>query len=354
MGLGGIFGGYVNDHYGWRFVFHIQVPFILFGGLVGFLTVHLPVKKTETSRLKRVDFLGAFTLVAALALLLLGLNSGGNTVSWSHPLVWVSLSLSGALLALFIYVEDRVASEPIIPVRLLLRQTVAAGCVVNWLMTMSVFGLIYYVPIYFQVVQGESSTTAGLLFVPQAIGSATGSLGCGLIMRSTGQYWHLNILTQLVMITACSLIMVNFDETVQRAWPYVYLFMQGLSYGSMLTITLISLIAAVERKHHAVITSASYAFRSTGSTIGITVASAVFQNLLKTGLHDQIGDRAEEIRENVDLIKELPPLLRTRAIQAFVEALRGVWVVALGFAMLSSIASMFIRQQTLHKSLNRQ
>lgn len=138
MGLGGVFGGFIHDQIGWRYAFYIQVPFILVGGICGFIMVDVPIKETEEDKLNRVDFLGAFLLVASLVLLLLGLNSGGNIVPWNHPLVFVSLPLSVVLLAGFVYVEDRVALEPIIPVHLLLNRTVAAACLVNWFMTMSV------------------------------------------------------------------------------------------------------------------------------------------------------------------------------------------------------------------------
>jgi hypothetical protein len=217
MGLGGVFGGCkstrydfcwfettakailvdINDTLGWRYAFFIQLPFIIVAGIVGTIMINVPVKKTTTAKIKRVDFLGAFTLVAALVLLLLGLNSGGNIVPWcvrcslgldeqsltarrNHPLVYVSLPLSFVFLLIFVYVEDRVASEPIIPVRLILHQSVAAGCLTMFFETMSVFALIYYGPIFFQVVRGVSSTRAGTLFIPQAAGTAMGSLGSGM------------------------------------------------------------------------------------------------------------------------------------------------------------------------------
>lgn len=359
MGLGGVFGGYIHDNYGWRYAFWIQVPFIVIGGITAFCAIKVPVKETVTDKIRRVDFLGAFTLVASLVLLLLGLNSGGNIVPWSHPLVFVSIPLSAVFLLGFVYVEDKIAAEPIIPVRLLLNQSVAAACLTNWFATMSVFGLIYYGPIYFQVVRGISATGAGALFIPQSIGTALGSLGSGLIMRATGQYWWLNIIIQAMMVTACSLILATFNITVAQIPPFIYLFIEGTGYGSMLTITLISLIAAVDHKYQAVITSASYAFRSTGSTIGITIASAVFQNVLKKGLFDRFGDRpnaADEIRkirDNVDELKHLGPGWREGAIEAYVDALRGVWVVVLGFAVLTAVVSFFIRQQVLHKNLER-
>lgn len=359
MGLGGVFGGYINDRLGWRYAFYIQLPFIVLAGIAGVSAIKVPIKETETAKINRVDFLGAFTLVAALVLLLLGLNSGGNFVPWNHPLVYVSLPLSFVFLLLFIYVEDRVASEPVIPVRLLLNTSVMAACLTNWFITMSVFALIYYGPIYFQVVRGVSATRAGTLFIPQAAGAAVGSLGSGLIMRATGKYWYLNLLVQALNLTACALILATFNVDVQEAPPFIYLAMTGISYGSMLTITFISLIAAVDHKYQAVITSASYAFRSTGSSIGITIASAVFQNVLKERLYTRFGDRpgaAEEIsriRDSVDEVKRLPKGWHDGVIESYVEALRGVWVVVLGFAMLTTIVSVFVREHVLHKTLER-
>jgi hypothetical protein len=377
-----VFGGFINDTIGWRYAFYIQVPFIIgtlptynvisrlsidgphtnsdtVGGIMGFLSIDVPIKETDTSKINRVDFLGAFTLVASLVLLLLGLNSGGNIVPWNHPLVYVSLPLSLVFLLAFIYVEDRVADEPIIPVRLLMNQSVLAACLTNWFGTMSVFALMYYGPVYFQVVRGISATGAGTLFIPQAVGAAVGSLGSGFIMRLTGKYWWLNVVIQTMMIVAASLILATFNATVHEVTPFIYLFLNGTGYGSLLTITLISLIAAVDHKYQAVITSASYAFRSTGSTIGITIASAVFQNLLKKGLYDRFGDRpgaADEIRrirDNVNEVNHLPPGWRDGAIEAYIDALRGVWVDVLGFAIITAFVSLFIKQQVLYKNLER-
>ncbi len=359
MGLGGVFGGAIHDHIGWRWAFYIQVPFILVAGVAGYLTIHVPVKETEGNRIRRVDFLGALTLVTALVLCLLGLNSGGNIVPWNHPLVYGSLVASFVCLLLFIYIEDKVAPEPIIPIRLLGNRSVMAACLTLWFMTMAVYALIYYGPIYFQVVRGVTPTRAGTLFIPQSVGTAVGSFGSGLIMRATGKYKLLNIAMQILGLAACSLILATFNLTVAEAPPFIYLFMEGTAYGATLTVTLIALISAVDHKYQAVITSASYAFRSTGSSIGITIASAVFQNILNRRLHDRFGGLpgAEEeigrIRDSVEEIKIVPDGWREGVLACYVEALRGVWTVVLGFSILGAIASLFIRQHVLYKNLER-
>lgn len=361
MGLGGVFGGWINDTpgLGWRWAFYIQIPFAVVGGIFGSYMLDIPVRESDKSKIQRVDFLGAGTLVTALVLLLLGLNSGGNIVPWNHPLVYVSIPLSFLMLLAFIYIEDRIAAEPIIPVRLLANRSVAAACLTNWFMTMSVFSLIYYGPIFFQVVRHVSPTRAGTLFIPQAIGTSLGSLASGIVMRLTGKYWQLNILMQILALLSTSLILWQFDENVPAVSPFIFLFMEGTAYGSMLTITLIALISAVDHKYQAVITSASYAFRSTGSSIGITIAGAVFQNLLKSGLYDRFGseagaaDRIQRIRESTDELDHLPEGWYPGVIASYVDALRGVWVVVVGFAALTAIVSGFIKQHKLYNNLDR-
>jgi predicted MFS family arabinose efflux permease len=287
------------------------------------------------------------------------LNSGGNIVPWNHPLVYVSLPLSLVLFLAFVYIEDRVASEPIIPVRLLLNQSVAAACLTNWFMTMYVFALSYYVPIFFRVVKGASTTHAGLLFIPQAVGVSFGSLGAGILMRWTGKYRVLHYVVHLLSLVATSLILGTFNAYIAEAPPYIYLLMVGTAYGAMLTITLLSLISAVDHKYQAVITSASYAFRSTGSSIGVTIASAVFQNLLKAFLFDNFGDEPDaakqirKIRNSPDAIDHLPLGWKVRVIDTYVDALRGVWIVVLGFAVLAATASVFVREHKLYSNLAR-
>ncbi|KAI9818817.1 MAG: hypothetical protein M1827_007638 [Pycnora praestabilis] len=356
-GLGGVLGGWINDAWGWRLAFLIQVPLVTISGILVFFTVNIPVKESNKPALKRVDFLGATTLVIALVLLLLGVNTGGNQVSWTHPLVLTTLPLCAVFLGIFIYVEEKIASEPIIPVRLLLNRTVLSACLTNWFATMGVFSYLFYGPIYFQV-KGLSTTAAGVRLIPQAFGIAFGSLGSGLIMKRTGTYWYLNIAFELVFVLAGALMATFRLDTPE--WPsFIYFFLGGLGYGGMLTITLLALISAVDHKYQAVITSASYAFRSTGSTIGITIASAVFQNVLKMDLWEKFGDRKDaaevigKIRQNFDEIKHLPPGWKEGVLDSYMDALTAVFLTTLGIAIVGAAISLLMKEHTLHNNLAR-
>ena len=356
-GLGGVFGGWVNDTWGWRTAFLAQVPLTVISGIMVFFTVRIPVKATGNSAWKRIDFLGALSLVTTIVLLLLGLNSGGNIVPWTHSLVLTTLLLSAVSLAGFIYIESKIATEPVIPVRLLLNRTIFSACLTNWFVTMCVFSVLFYGPIYFQV-KGLSTTQAGARLIPQAVGVGVGSVSSGVIMRWTGRYYYLSVATQIIFVGAAILIS-TFTLTTPDWKPFIAFFLAGIGYGGILTITLLALIAAVDHKDHSVITSASYAFRSTGAAIGVTIASAVFQNILKTELWSKFGDRKDakeiigKLRDSLDEIQHLPESWKGEVIQVYMDALRGVFLTTVGIAVLGFAISLLMREYTLHRNLAR-
>ena len=356
-GVGGVFGGWINDTWGWRKAFLIQVPLTVISGLIISFTVKIPIKESEKSTIKRIDFLGAFTLITALVLLLLGLNSGGNLVPWNHPLIYASLPLSFVSLLAHIYIEDKRATEPIIPVRLLLNRTVLSACLTNWFFSMTTLATLFYGPLYFQV-RGYSATEAGARMVPQSLGIAVGSVCTGLMMRWTGRYYILSVCIVCISIGA-NIMTSSFTLTTASWVALIAFFLVGIGYAGTLTTTLLALISAVDHNDQAVVTSASYVFRSTGSAIGITIGSAVFQNILKLRLWARLGgqDGAAEVirklRDSLDEINRLPMGQRAVVRDVYMEALRGVFLTLLGISVLGALVSLAMRENTLHRNLAR-
>ena len=217
--------------------------------------------------------------------------------------------------------------------------------------------LLFYTPIFFQV-RGLSTTQAGIRLLPSSIGISVGSLGAGIVMNRTGKYKILClVLIFALAFGAGPLALLDLDSP---EWPtWICLFLAGTGYGGMLTVTLLACISAVDHEHQAVISSATYAFRSTGSTIGVTIGSAVYQNILKTGLWNKFGgedgaaDEIKRIRDNFDELHRLPPGWHDGVFGTYMDALRGVFLTALGTIVLSFICACFIRQHILHKTLAR-
>lgn len=166
--------------------------------------------------------------------------------------------------------KEMVAAETIIAFQLLFDRTIATACISFWFTFMSFYGITYFMPVFLQLM-GNSPTKAGLRFVPSS---------AGVIMRATGKYSFLDKANHLFMILGCGLTASLKLDTAP--WhPFVYMHLFGLGFGNMLVTILMGLVSAVEQDNQPVVTSAGFAFRSTGSAIGLTVSSANFPNLLR-------------------------------------------------------------------------
>ncbi|PHH84754.1 hypothetical protein CDD83_1441 [Cordyceps sp. RAO-2017] len=356
--LGGIFGGLMNDHtqWGWRLAFLVQVPPVLVSAVAVAILVKVPPKQSDRSYIARIDFVGVLLTSSFLVLLLLGLNSGGNQVPWTHPLPLVSIPLSVITFGMFLWWESK-ARQPIIPVTLLLRRTVLAACLCNLLSTMVIMAGLFYVPLYLQVL-GDSATQAGLKILPSPLGAAVFSVGSGYIMKRTGRYTRLGVSSLVVLIVGIVLFTLQGRDSPFWLSSVAFFFVGG-GYSAMLTTTLLACVAAVDHSQQAVVTSSTYLARSVGSTMGVTVGSAVYQNILKARLWDRFGDfpgAAEEIRrirDDLSELKHLPDGWYEGVMDSFMEAFRGVWLTMLAMAVGALICVSMMRHHTLHATLER-
>ncbi|KAI1429539.1 major facilitator superfamily domain-containing protein [Xylaria sp. FL1777] len=356
--LGGVFGGLINDKssWGWRLAFLVQVPPVLVSAVLVAYLVRIPPKVSDKSYLARIDFTGVTSLVSFLVLLLLGLNAGGNFVPWIHPLPLTTLPLSLVALVFFVIWESR-AAQPIIPVRLLFDRTVFTACVTNLLCCMVQFQSLFYIPLYLQT-HGVSAAGAGLVLLFSPLGVCVSSVSVGYIMKKTGRYVGLGIFAVSLQLTA-SVILTTLRQD-SPIWPLrIVFFLLGAGQGGMLTVTLLACLAAVDHSHQATITSATYAFRSVGSTVGITIGSAIYQTVLKNKLWERFGDlpgAAEEIqriRDDLDELNHLPEGWYDGVAASFQDAFRSLWFTLLGLAALAVISVSLMKQHKLHSTLAR-
>lgn len=367
---GGIVGGVVSDLLGWKYVFALQVPLALIVGLAIFAYLKLPegspglgATGTEFSeKLKRVDYWGALSLVSALMLLLAATSMGGKELEYSLNTFIGMLIASFILLILFVYIEAYVADEPIIPMSVMAERTVLSASLANWFYTMGVFTNLFYVPVFFQTVIGLTATQSGERIIPNFFALSLGSLLTGLYMLKTGKYYGLCACVGL--FTTIGMVRLFFlDENASLWQQYTILIPQGLGYSSALTITLLALIASVPLKFQACTTSIQYTFRATGSTIGVSLASAIFEKVLRDKLRLSIHaiiadyDAAEEIirkaLETTAYAKHAPEIVRHAITSSYNEGCYAAFVFGATTIALGYISSLFMREHELHKTIDR-
>lgn len=367
---GGIVGGVVSDIWGWKYVFALQVPLAILVAVAICAFLHLPnsspgLSATGTKiseKLKRVDLMGAFLLVLALMLLLAATSMGGKELAYLLKTFIGMLVASLLLLASFVYIEAFVASEPIIPMTVIAERTVMSASLANWFYSMGVFTNLFYVPVFLQTVIGLTATQSGERTIPNFFALSLGSLLTGLYMLKTGRYYYLCAAIGLfATLGNCRLFGLNENNSL---WiQYTILIPQGLGYSSVLTITLLALIASVPLKDQACTTSIQYTFRATGSTIGVSLASAIFEKVLRDTLrlsvHPLVPDfnEAEKIirkaLEATSYVKHAPEIVQHAIIESYSRACYAAFAFGAIAVLLGFFSSLFMREHVLHETIDR-
>ncbi|KAI8147400.1 major facilitator superfamily domain-containing protein [Fennellomyces sp. T-0311] len=379
FGLGSVvgapLGGFITDTIGWRYCFYINLPILLLTLYVsvGILTNYNLQEQAGSStlweRFKRIDYAGSFTVVMSVVSFMLATSLGGNTRSWTDPVVLGSLGASLAFAILFCIVEAKVATHPIMPIHIVTTRTPLACSLANFFGIMCSYGMTFSTPLFFQGLLGYTASQAGLFFIPKVIGVSIGSLTSGFYMSHTGEYRHF-----LLSVSSLALVaMICYAQwTPESSFWFIIptTVMDGFASGAILTSALVAMLSWVEehgnillnvqmksfsnqKSEMATITSISYLFRSAGGVIGISATAAIFQGVVKSILTKKItGPDAEKIidiarKSMTDIRNKLPPDALEIVLDAYQTALKGSFLFCVGVATCGVIACLFIQQRSL-------
>lgn len=343
---GPLLGGWFTDGPGWRWIFWINVPI----GVAALVVTSFALKIPTVRREHRIDYLGAATIVASVSCILLYLSWRGTEYGWTEGWALALLGVGLVLAALFVLVESR-AAEPIIPLRLFRNSVFGTGNVFGFLAGIAMFGSMLYIPLYLQVVKGQSPTVSGLAMLPAVAGIFTSSIGSGQLMTRNGRYKIYPILGAAVLILAQWLMSGLRDDTpMWQVSLYLYVFGFGLGF-TMQTITT-AVQNSVEFKDMGTATSATTFFRQVGGSLGAAVFGAILADRLTHYVTQSVP--AEVMAklppgtiESVELIRRLPEPLQTPVVDAYVDALNDVFLAGIPFSALALIVAFFIKELPL-------
>ncbi|OJK03007.1 hypothetical protein ASPACDRAFT_1896282 [Aspergillus aculeatus ATCC 16872] len=354
-GVGAPLGGILADYIGWRWAFIAQAPLCALAFVAVTLMLHLPAVEDSHwgTKLGRIDFPGAIVLVGAVFGFLLGLDRGSN-VSWTIPITVISLSVSGALFVLFVVVECFYAAEPFAPGHIIFNKTFFAAYGCNFFSFGGWLAALFYIPLYFQAVDGVSATIAGLRLLPSILAGVSGSLFAGFVMKWTGKFYWLTVFAYTLLTLGLMIITLAsggaFENTTVMVLGTVFC---AFGNGTGVTSTLISLISNATPEDQAVVTACSYLFRSLGSVIGLSLSSTVVQQVLRDRLQwalresDDIDRIVAGVRQSLDFIKTLDPAVARVVRSCYGWATNKSFAFVVGVVFCSFVSSLFIHEKRL-------
>lgn len=181
--------------------FLIQVPAIILAFISVSFALHLPQRDTSDfkTKLKRVDFSGALSLVLCVFFLLFGLDRGAN-IAWNDRYTISALCLFGSLFGVFAFIELAWAAEPFAPKRIIANRSLIGAYMVNLFGLTSSFGMIFYVALFYQAVLSKPPSEVGFWLIPSVFAGVFGSLAGGLIIQATGRYYWVTVCAYVAMV----------------------------------------------------------------------------------------------------------------------------------------------------------
>ncbi|KAG0179258.1 hypothetical protein DFQ29_002319 [Apophysomyces sp. BC1021] len=367
--IGAPLGGFITDTIGWRYCFYINLPLLLvtlYAGAYLLTNYNLAEQPQESLRtkLKKIDYLGALTIVTGVICFLLATSLGGNLRPWSDPLVVTCLVVSAILAVTFCIVEKKFAANPLMPWHIVTSRTPLACSLTNFWGMMGTTSMVYIMPLYFQGLLGYSPTQAGLYYLPKVIAVSVGSVLAGIYMERTGEYRTITIISSFGSFLAMTGFAMWTPNT-SFTFILICLLLDGFTMGAILTTTLIAMLSCVGPKgksevmEMATITSMSYLFRSAGSVIGISSTSAIFQAVVKNILTERITgpDAAKYIeiaRKSMTEVRQLLPAdVLAIVLDTYQVALRYTFLACVGIATLAVFSSLFIQRFELQTKVRK-
>jgi EmrB/QacA subfamily drug resistance transporter len=348
-------GGFITDHWSWRWVFEVNIPV----GIVAVAVVMagLPYVKSKASW-RDIDFWGAFTLSAGVVPLLIALTITRDH-AWTSPQVMGLLALAAVMLAAFVFVESRV-EHPIVPLHLFKNSTFSVSMLVGFLTAFGMFGSILFTPLVFQGVLGISATNSGALITPMMFGLIGASTLTGFLMRRIKYYRFLGTIGVAVMIFGMWLLSQVTPASAE--WHVVAdLIVVGLGIGTTFPLYLTAVQVALPRRYLGVASSQIQFWRNLGGTVGSAILGAVLANRLPSYLTTRVaalnlpqqvvgslpkGGSANSILDPT-LLAKLPPAFVHAIRLALSDTLHDIYFFAGAILVVALISTVFLKEVPL-------
>jgi EmrB/QacA subfamily drug resistance transporter len=326
--LGPVAGGLILDHLSWRWMFYVNVPFCAVAVLAA---VRLLPADAIRDRGSRLDVLGLLLLSPGLGALVYGTSEIGRGLSLTDPRVLAGVLGGAALVIGYLLHATRRGRAALVDTRLLRNRNFAAVNGLLFAYVGSLFGLMALVPLYFQVVGGDSPLRSGLMVAPLGLGAMVTMLFAGRLTDRLSPRLLVFCSLPVVLLGMLGLTQISADTGTPVL--LALMFAIGLGHGMMMPAAMGAGYRTLERSEIAAAT--------TTTNVGMRVASSFGVAALLVLLQRNVEQEFPGVSGSVAAVAEAgsSPRVAPLLSQAFAQT---YWW-ALGIAAVAALPALFMQ-----------
>ena len=355
--IGGAFSD-AGPTWRWSFYFNLCVGAVAAPVYVFLLPSYNPRPGVSLfARVREIDTAGSVLFAGAYVCLVMAISFGGSVYAWSSAQIIVLFVVAGVLwaafaiqqaLAIFTAKETRLVPVSILrswEMQILFAQIAAAVTVV--------YVPMYFIPLYFQFVQGDSALHAAVRLLPFVFTNVFGILVNGAVMGKIGYYMPWYLFGGILSIAGGALLTATVAVDTSSSAIYGYSVLCGLGSGLFVQAS----FAVAQAKVVPLAIPLTVAFLGCGQITGIALALTISHSIFLNQATDRIAGilpsvprkRVQQAITGVDssFFNTLAAPDRARVLDAIVQSINRVYPMVIAAGTVSVVLALFMKRERI-------
>ena len=356
--LGPLLGGVFTDRATWRWCFYFNLPV----GAVTIVVISFFFRaQTDTpsstlrQKLLDLDPVGNIIILAAAVMFFLALQFGGQAGLWSSARVIGLLTGAGVTLIIFLLWLKWKSDQALIPPKIISQRNVAAACGMTFFVYSTLLVHVYFLPIWFQAIKGDSAVTSGVHMIPYVAANTLFSLAAGIFVTKIGYFAPPSIVGCAIGVAGGALLSTLQVNTASAKW-IGYEILTSVGLGIAIQQGIIAVQAVLPLEQLPIGTALITSFQSLGGAVFVSVGNSVLQNELVRAVDASpipgVDVRAVVLAGATQFRSFVPEEALPALLEAYNHALQRVLIAAIVTSGLAFFASLGLEWKSVRAKKN--